>query len=158
LSNKKKDSGKYQGAIHMLCSLQTEPALGLSPSIAISPKSYTIRELAREFGLTLRALRFYEDRGLITPRREGSVRIYSSRERARLSVIVKAKALGFTLSEIKETLAAEGRSGGPHGLSISQKQVEDQIAHLQQQRAEIEAALAHLSVLRAQFGNAPRAL
>jgi DNA-binding transcriptional MerR regulator len=142
----------------MLSSLQAEPMLGFSPAISNPAKSYTIREMAREFELTLRALRFYEDRGLISPRREGSVRIYSARDRARLSVIVKAKALGFTLSEIKETLASEGRSNPSNGLGISQRQVEDQIAHLQQQKADIEVALAHLSTLRAQFADTARAL
>ena len=79
----------------------------LSP-VASLRRYFTIGQLAREFGLTLRALRFYEDRGLISPAREGSTRIYTHRDRVGLAMIVKAKALGFTLSEIKETLADGG--------------------------------------------------
>ena len=71
------------------------------------PKSYTIGDLAREFGVTLRTLRFYEDRGLLSPRREGTARIYDARDRARLSVILKGKQLGFTLTEIRALLAEE---------------------------------------------------
>lgn len=129
----------------------TERALGSSLPGTFSAKTYTIGELAHEFGLTLRALRFYEDRGLVSPRREGSTRIYSARDRARLSMIVKAKALGFTLSEIKETLAAETRRSEHDNLFLSQPQVESQIAHLEQQKAEIDAALAELRALRSKL-------
>jgi DNA-binding transcriptional MerR regulator len=128
-----------------------EPTLVHSPSASVTGKSYTIGELAHEFGLTLRALRFYEDRGLIAPRREGSSRVYSARDRARLSMIVKAKGLGFTLSEIKETLAAESRKSEPESLFLSRPQVDSQIAHLEQQKAEIDAALAELKSLKSRL-------
>jgi DNA-binding transcriptional MerR regulator len=129
----------------------TAPALGLSQPASFSGKCYTISELAHEFGLTLRALRFYEDRGLISPRRDGTTRVYTARDRARLSMIVKAKALGFTLSEIKETLATESRKSESDSLFLSQSQVDSQIAHLKQQRAEIDAALAELTALRSKL-------
>jgi DNA-binding transcriptional MerR regulator len=138
----------------MLSDLPSEPALGSSRVVSSSRNSYTIGELAKEFGLTLRALRFYEDRGLISPRREGATRLYSTRDRARVAMIVRAKALGFTLSEIKETLAAEDRRGTSNGLNLSPTQVRDQIAHLEQQKAEVEAALNELCVLRAQLQEA----
>ena len=113
------------------------------------PKTYTIGDLAREFGVTLRTLRFYEDRGLLSPRREGTARIYSARDRSRLSVILKGKHLGFTLTEIREMLA-EDRSGEipAADLNLSLTQVEDQIAHLQHQKAEIEQALGELKAHR----------
>ena len=60
---------------------------------------YLISDLSREFDVTLRALRFYEDRGLLSPRRIGTMRIYSAQDRARLSVILKGKQLGFTLAD-----------------------------------------------------------
>lgn len=126
---------------------QAEPALALT-SLS-SRRSFTIGQLAREFGLTLRALRFYEDRGLLTPRRDGSARIYSQRDRERLSVIVKAKALGFTLSEIKDTIAAEDARADRNGLALTPSQIVDQIAHLENQKAEIDAALSELRALRA---------
>jgi DNA-binding transcriptional MerR regulator len=119
----------------------------VSHPIASARKSFTIGQLAREFGLTLRTLRFYEDRGLISPAREGSTRLYSHRDRARLSMIVKAKALGFTLSEIKETLA-EGTTGEPNRLALSSSQIAGQIAHLEKQQVEIATALAELHALR----------
>ncbi len=113
-------------------------------------KFYTIGDLAREFGVTLRTLRFYEDRGLLSPRRDGTARIYDARDRERLSVILKGKQLGFTLTEIR-AMVAEERSGNKPAmnLKLSLEQVEDQIRHLEQQNSEIEEALAELRARRA---------
>ncbi|WP_114944873.1 MerR family transcriptional regulator [Microvirga calopogonii] len=115
-----------------------------------SAKSYTIGDLAREFGVTLRTLRFYEDRGLLSPRRDGTARIYDARDRERLSVILKGKQLGFTLTEIR-AMVAEERSGGgaAMNLQLSLDQIESQIQHLEQQKKEIEEALAELQARRA---------
>ena len=107
--------------------------------------TYMIGDLAREFGVTLRTLRFYEDRGLLTPRREGLSRIYDARDRDRLAVILKGKQLGFTLTEIRAMLAEERRADGSIlNLKLSAEQIEDQIRHLETQRVEIEAALDEL--------------
>jgi DNA-binding transcriptional MerR regulator len=65
---------------------------------------YSIAELAREFDITARTIRFYEDEGLIKPRRQGLTRLYSSHDRVRLSWILRGKRLGFSLAEIKELL------------------------------------------------------
>ena len=108
------------------------------------------RSVGPRVRLTLRTLRFYEDRGLISPTREGSTRLYSQRDRARLAMIVRAKALGFTLSEIKETLAEGTLAGEPHGLALSSSQIADQIAHLEKQQADLDAALANSSALRSE--------
>ncbi len=117
--------------------------------------SYTIGDLAREFGVTLRALRFYEDRGLLSPRRDGTTRIYDARDRDRLSVILKGKQLGFTLTEIRAMLAEERTSDGPSpNLRLSLDQIEDQIRHLKQQKAEIEEALAELQARRSSLAAA----
>lgn len=67
--------------------------------------TYTIGELAAEFGLTLRAIRHYEDEGLLTPTRHGVARLYSRRERGRLALICRGKRLGFSLNEIREFLS-----------------------------------------------------
>ncbi len=67
-------------------------------------KTCTIAELAREFGVTTRTIRFYEDRGLITPLREGQRRVYRSRDRVRLRLIMRGKRLGFSLEEIREMI------------------------------------------------------
>ncbi|MCB8822749.1 MerR family transcriptional regulator [Microvirga rosea] len=118
-------------------------------------KYYTIGDLAREFGVTLRTLRFYEDRGLLSPRRDGTARIYDARDRDRLSVILKGKQLGFTLTEIRAMLAEErGGSGIAANLNLSLAQIEDQITHLEQQRTEIDEALVELRACRARLTSA----
>mgnify|MGYP003337235727 CR=1 FL=1 len=66
------------------------------------PRIYSIAELAREFGITARTIRFYEDEGLIKPRRQGLTRLYSSHDRVRLGWILRGKRLGFSLAEIKQ--------------------------------------------------------
>ena len=128
---------------------------GSAGEMAEGAKSYTIGDLAREFGVTLRTLRFYEDRGLLSPRRDGTARIYDARDRERLSVILKGKQLGFTLTEIRAMLAEERSGSGPAmNLKLSLDQVEDQIRHLEQQKIEIEEALAELKSRRASLAAA----
>jgi len=68
------------------------------------PRIYSIAELAREFGITARTIRFYEDEGLIKPRRQGLTRLYSPHDRTRLGWILRGKRLGFSLAEIKQLL------------------------------------------------------
>ena len=67
-------------------------------------RTYTITQLCDEFGVTARALRFYEDEGLISPRREGLTRVYSWRDRARLAWILRGKRVGFSLADIREMI------------------------------------------------------
>src|SRR4051794_32654942 len=113
------------------------------------PKTFTIGDLAREFSVTLRTLRFYEDRGLLSPRREGTARIYDARDRDRLSVILKGKQLGFTLTEIRAMLAEQrGSNGIAANLNLTVAQIEDQIRHLEQQKVEVDQALAELKGCR----------
>jgi DNA-binding transcriptional MerR regulator len=104
----------------------------------------TIGELAREFGITLRALRFYEGKGLLFPQRQGASRLYGQSDRVRLGLILKAKKLGFTLAETCRMIntGTEPADGGE--LSISRRQCFDQIKHLEGRKREIEAALAVL--------------
>lgn len=104
---------------------------------------HTIGDLARDFGVTLRALRFYEDKGLLSPRREGLSRLYSAKDRDRLALILKGKRLGFTLGEIRGLIAAhEGTLG--EGLALTRERCLSQLGQLERQRAEIEAAIAEL--------------
>ena len=111
-------------------------------AVTSPPEFLTIGEMAREFGLTLRALRFYEGKALLSPRRQGGARLYGLAERERLALVLKAKRLGFTLGEIRQMLAAELTEFG--ALSISRRQCFDQIRLLEQRKREIEAALAEL--------------
>jgi DNA-binding transcriptional MerR regulator len=103
---------------------------------------YTIGDLSREFGVTLRALRFYEDKGLLSPARDGLTRLYSAKDREHLKLILKGKRLGFTLVEISDMIAKE--TGAEPRLAMSAETVREQIAHLERQRVEIDEALAEL--------------
>ena len=102
----------------------------------------TIGETARESGTTPRALRLYESKGLLSPRRQGSVRFYGRADRERLAQVLKAKALGFTLVEIRQMLGSEPAEFG--ALSITRRQCFDQIKLLEQRKREIETALIEL--------------
>jgi len=120
---------------------------------------FTISDLAREFDVTLRTLRFYESRGLLAPARSGLTRIYSGRDRARLALILKGKQLGFTLVEIRAMLAnEEGKelkgkepSASVGGLQLSRSQIAEQLELLRSQRAEIEIAIAELETTLARL-------
>jgi DNA-binding transcriptional MerR regulator len=98
----------------------------------------TIAEVSAATGLTFRALRFYEDKCLLHPRREGSQRLYSERDRDRVRTIVAAKRLGFTLAETAEILAL----GGLHRLPTDR--LAAQVERLERQRREVDAAIAEL--------------
>ena len=112
-------------------------------------RTFSIGDLSREFGVTLRTLRFYEDRALLAPRRKGTIRVYSARDRSRLVTILKGKRLGFTLGEIAGMVAVEeGSTDAPGVLKLSLHQVEEQIVHLERQKVEIEGAIAELRVTR----------
>jgi DNA-binding transcriptional MerR regulator len=106
------------------------------------PPSYTIVQLAREFGVSLRALRFYEARGFVSPRREGAVRLYTRADRDRIALVLQAKRLGFTLREIADLFA--GSDSSSPVLHLSRKLCTEQINHLERQKRDIEAALAEL--------------
>jgi len=108
-----------------------------------SPAGLTIGELAREAGVTLRALRFYQSKGLLRAKRHGSTLMFTAEDRDRLALILQGKRLGFTLSEIREMLAARAR-GDMHTLPISRKKCVEQINLLERQRRDIEMALAEL--------------
>lgn len=128
----------------------TAAAVVMTPASPALADYYTIGDLAREFGTTLRALRFYEDKGLLSPRREGLSRLYSAADRERLAVILKGKHLGFTLAEIRALVAAHERSAGDcAGLALSRERCLSQLAQLERQRAEIEAAIGELRQMAA---------
>jgi len=106
---------------------------------------YSISELAREFEVTPRAIRFYEDQGLISPRRAGTRRIYTPRDRTRLKLTLRGKRLGLTLSEIRELIDMyePGRDERPQ-LERFLAVLESHRASLLQQRRDIEAQLTEL--------------
>jgi DNA-binding transcriptional MerR regulator len=104
--------------------------------------SFTIAELAQETGVTVRALRFYQSKGLL-PRRKGQAALFSQDDRNSVEFILRGKRLGFTLAEIREMLDARTRGVvGP--LPVTRKKCSEQIKLLEQQRNDIERALAEL--------------
>src|SRR5260370_40234631 len=96
-------------------------------SSGVGKVEFTIGELSREFGVTLRALRFYENKGLISPHRAGLNRLYSQGDRTRLALILKGKKLGFTLGEIRQMIAAEENSYDRDALTFSREKCIEQI-------------------------------
>jgi DNA-binding transcriptional MerR regulator len=113
------------------------------PALPRQVETFTIGELARDAGVTLRALRFYQSKGLLAPRRDGSARLFSHEDRERLALILQGKRLGFTLTEIREMLAARAR-GCNEALPIDRRKCVEQINMLERQRRDIEGALAEL--------------
>ncbi len=111
----------------------------------------TITELAREAGVTARAIRFYESKGLLTPRRAGTTRIYTHRERGRLQLILRGKRLGFSLTDIGEYLDLYDADPAQHDqIALLLDKVNNRIGELESQKADIDDTLKELSSVRAQ--------
>ena len=111
--------------------------------LPIPSDGFTVGELANEAGITVRALRFYQSKGLLPHGRRGTGRIFGQDDRDSLAFILRGKRLGFTLAEIREMLIARARgTGGP--LPISRKKCVEQIAMLEKQLREIDGALDEL--------------
>lgn len=107
--------------------------------------TFTISELAREFGVTTRTIRFYEDEGLLSPKREGTNRVFSQRDRVRLKLALRGKRLGFSLAEIRELFELYDVSRDEHQqLEEFLARLERRRAHLEQQREDIEVMLREI--------------
>ena len=113
---------------------------------------FGITELCREFGITLRTIRFYEDKGLLSPRRVNGARVYTRRDRARLALILRSKAIGASLGDIKHYLDLYGAhgEGRVQQLRYVLGKTDAAIAELEQKRVHIEATLAELRVINAE--------
>ncbi|AKH19405.1 MerR family transcriptional regulator [Sedimenticola thiotaurini] len=123
--------------------LHDEPADDLETMSGIS---YSISELAKEFDVTPRAIRFYEDQGLIAPSRKGRRRVYRERDRVRLKLVLRGKRLGFALSEVKELFDLYDTSPGEVGqLNFLLDKIKARRAMLEQQRQDIEAVLHEMA-------------
>ena len=112
-----------------------------------SNEEYTrIGEMAKTFGVTLRTLRFYEDKGLISPKRDGSTRLYSRRDRARLKLILLGRKVGFSLRDVKQIMDLyDPKGANTKQLRLTLVKSEKQLARLQKQRAAIDEAITELS-------------
>ena len=106
--------------------------------------TFTIRQLTKEFSVTARTLRFYEDEGLIGPERRGQTRIYSVRDRARIILILRGRRLGFSLAEIREYLDLYDRNLSVKQLLHARRKFEERIAVFERQKIDIDTSIAEL--------------
>ena len=129
---------------------------GRDPGSASTDGEVPIGEMAREFDVSLRTLRFYEDRGLLAPRRNGTARFYSAKDQLRLRMILKGKHLGFTLAEISDLIGASVEApDAEFEQRLQPQQIASQIGHLERQRAEIDDALGRLRATYQRLEAAP---
>ncbi len=112
-------------------------------------KSYSIGELASEFDVTTRSIRFYEDQGLLHPTRRGQTRIYSSQDRVRMKLILRGKRLGFSLAEIRDLFSLWDET-----LSGSEKQLNLLLEIISQKRAELDQQLKDIAMVQVELDNA----
>jgi DNA-binding transcriptional MerR regulator len=131
--------------------LRSAPEAG-SKSPSDPDRLYGIAELASEFGITARAIRFYEAKDLLSPPRVNGGRVYTRRERARLKLILRAKSIGFSLAEIKQFLNLYGDrgTGRPQQMAFVAERSGALIAELEQKQADVSATLKELRDLQSQ--------
>ncbi|MDF3029568.1 MAG: leucine/isovalerate utilization transcriptional regulator LiuR [Moraxellaceae bacterium] len=115
-------------------------------------RTYSISDLAREFDLTTRTIRFYEDEGMLSPERRGQTRIYSARDRVRLILILRGKRLGFSLAECQELINLYDPEGGNRAqmnlmldkLKQRREALDQQLRDIRQMQKELDAAEARI--------------
>tara|TARA_B100000676_G_C17988665_1_gene793511 strand:+ start:576 stop:962 length:387 start_codon:yes stop_codon:yes gene_type:complete len=113
--------------------------------------AYSISDLAQEFNLTTRAIRFYEDEGLLQPGRSGRRRVYSARDRVRLKLILRGKRLGFSLSDVRAIIEMYDLDAGETGqLRYFLNQIQERREALKQQRSDIDLTLRELDEIESQ--------
>lgn len=111
-------------------------------------ETYSISELAREFGITTRTIRFYEDRQLIHPAREGTRRIYSRRDRTRLKLVLRGRRLGWPLDDLRDMISMYDAPGGEHRqLELMIEKLQQNRSILLKQQEDIRQSLAELDEL-----------
>jgi DNA-binding transcriptional MerR regulator len=107
---------------------------------------FTIRDLTKEFEVSARTLRFYEEKGLLAPRRNGEKRLYSRRDRTRLRYVLMGKRVGFSLQEVREMLDLYDLGDGQRTqLQVALAKFQERAARLEEQRIEIDRAIAELA-------------
>ena len=110
-------------------------------------RTYTIRELTRDLGVTARTLRHYEAEGLISPERRGQTRIYSARDRARITLVLRGRRVGFSLADIGEILDLyDLGDGGAAQLAYARLKFAERLSALEQQKKDIDESIAELKL------------
>lgn len=126
--------------------LHSTAAMSRRDTRDIAGETFSITQLAEEFGLTTRAIRFYEDKGLLSPERRGQTRVYHPRDRARLTLIVRGKNVGLALAEIKEILSHYDQEDGCETQNrVAIAKFRRRIESLQEQRREIDLQIKTLA-------------
>lgn len=129
--------------------LLSELAQGLDAGSSPGRDIFTIRDLAKEFGVSARTLRFYEEKGLLDPTRRGEQRLYTRRDRARLAYVLAGKQVGFSLEEVREMLDLyDVGDGQVTQLRVALTKFGERIGRLERQRAEIDTVIAELTRAR----------
>ena len=125
-----------------------EAAANTNDDVRSKPARSFIRigEMAKKYGVTLRTLRFYEDKGLLSPKRDGATRLYTRRDKARLKLILLGRKVGFSLRDVKQMMDLYDPTGSnTKQLRLALDKSEKQLARLQKQRAAIDEAIGELS-------------
>ncbi len=123
----------------------------LGAASALTDVFFTVTELARDLSVTPRAIRFYEDKNLLVPRRAGNIRVYTKRDRARMAIILRGKKLGFSLREIKEYLDLyDVDPTQSEQLHLLLGKVRTRLDMLEKQRVALEETLAELKEIEQQ--------
>ena len=114
-----------------------------------APEFFSISDLAEEFAITHRAIRFYESKGLLSPKRLNGARIYSRRDRARLHIIVRAKSVGYTLEEVKDYLDLYGQQGEGRikQLELTVARSAELVAELEAKKRQIDEKIEELRLI-----------
>ena len=113
-------------------------------------RTFTIRQLTKEFSVSARTLRFYEEEKLIAPGRRGQTRIYSARDHARVILILRGRRMGFSLSEIRAFLDLYNPESDMKQLLMAKKKFEERIASFERQKRDIDATVAELKATLAE--------
>ena len=120
-----------------------------------SERELTIREMAETHGVSLRTLRYYELRGMLSPRREGRARLYSVEDSARLKSILSGKEFGFTLAEISESIRA-GNTKRQFAEALPEKTILEQLDYLEERRRELNKAITRLKAIHRRPSDEPK--
>ncbi|MBJ9973827.1 MerR family DNA-binding transcriptional regulator [Pseudomonas sp. S75] len=114
----------------------------------MSTPTYSISDLSRELDITTRAIRFYEEQGLLRPERRGLERIYSARDKVTLKLILRGKRIGFSLAECRELIELYDPSGGNH------KQLNSMLAKIAERRAQLEQQMLDIQQMHLELDTA----